>query len=158
MSGSLAKRPQTWLATCFGIGRMWPAPGTWGSLFGLLIFAFALWPLPLFAQLLAWMILTVAGTLSAHATARVVGAEDPSVVVIDEAAAMWLAAAGIRSGTGLFLAFLYFRVFDIIKPFPGRWAEGLRGGVGIMADDVVAALYAQAGVWLTLWALATWRG
>jgi len=56
----------------------------------------------------------------------------------------------LQTGWGLFLAFLYFRIFDIIKPFPAKQAEDLHGGIGIMADDVIAAIYAQAAVWLTI--------
>jgi len=146
----LAKRPSTWLATGFGAGFLWPAPGTWGTLLGLLFFVFFLWPQGIYVQLAAWAVVTVLGTWSADLTARILDKEDPSVVVVDELAAMWLAAAGLQTGWGLFLAFLYFRIFDIIKPFPAKQAEDLHGGIGIMADDVIAAIYAQAAVWLTI--------
>jgi phosphatidylglycerophosphatase A len=150
VSEGLFRRPDTWLATGFGAGFLWPAPGTWGTLLGLVIFILVLWPADIFVQLAAWVIVTLVGTWSAERTARAVGSDDPSIVVVDEVAAMWLAAAGLQSGWGLFLAFIYFRIFDIIKPFPARWAERLHGGIGIMADDVIAAIYAQAAVWLTL--------
>jgi phosphatidylglycerophosphatase A len=101
-------------------------------------------------QLAAWAVVTLLGTWSADLTARVLDKEDPSFVVVDELAAMWLAAAGLQTGWALFLAFVYFRIFDIIKPFPAGQAEDLHGGIGIMADDVIAALYTQAAVWLTM--------
>jgi phosphatidylglycerophosphatase A len=150
VSKELARRPGTWLATGFGAGFLWPAPGTWGTLLGLVIFVLVLWPAGIYVQLAAWAAVTVLGTWSADLTARAVASEDPSIVVVDELAAMWLAAAGLQTGWALFLAFIYFRIFDIIKPFPARRAESLHGGIGIMADDVIAAIYAQAAVWLTL--------
>ena len=139
MSTSFTRRPGTWLATGFGAGFLWPAPGTWGSLLGLVFFILVLRPANIYVQLGAWAVVTALGTWSADVTARAVGNEDPSIVVVDELAAMWLAAAGVQSGRGLFLAFLFFRIFDIVKPFPARRAEHLHGGIGIMADDVIAA-------------------
>jgi phosphatidylglycerophosphatase A len=144
------KRPGTWLATGFGAGFLWPAPGTWGTLLGLVVFVLVLRPAGIYVQLAAWAVVTVLGTWSAEVTARAVVDDDPSIVVVDELAAMWLAAAGLQTSWALFLAFFYFRLFDIIKPFPARRAERLHGGIGIMADDVIAALYAQVAVWLTL--------
>jgi len=70
---------------------------------------------------------------------------DPSIVVIDEIVGMWIALAGIRPGIGAALiAFLLFRAFDVLKPEPARSLERLGGGWGIMLDDVVAGIYANA--------------
>lgn len=145
------------LATGFGAGFLWPAPGTWGSLLGLVLFVPLLAPLPWTWQLAAGVALTLLGTAAAQRAAPGLGGDDPSAVVIDEWAAMWLSLVAVATPLGWLLAFLSFRVFDIIKPFPGRRLESLEGGLGIMADDVVAALYTQLAVRL-LWAAGTWAG
>ncbi|MFQ5743278.1 MAG: phosphatidylglycerophosphatase A [Acidobacteriota bacterium] len=150
MSGEVAERLARWLATGLGAGFLWPAPGTWGSLLGLALYVFLLSSLSIPLQLVGWLSLTLVGTAAAHAAAPSLGGGDPSQVVIDEIAAMWLAAVGTVGGPGWSLAFVYFRLFDIIKPFPARRLERWHGGFGIMADDIAAALYARAGVWLTL--------
>lgn len=134
------------LATGFGAGFLRPAPGTWGSLLGVALFIPLLSPLAWPWQLAAGLLLTVLGTVAADVAAPGLGGDDPSAVVVDEWAAMWLSMVAIGSPLGWLLAFLCFRVFDIIKPFPGRRLEALHGGLGIMADDVVAALYTQVTV------------
>ena len=155
MSGRAAGHLWRWLATGFGVGYLWPAPGTMGSILGLAVFVPLLAPTSLGVQLIAWAALTVIGTWAAHRAAPGLGSKDPSEVVIDEVAAMWLATAGVSSAGGWVAAFFLFRVFDIIKPFPGRRLEALPGGFGIMADDVVAALYTQAFLWV---GRAIWSG
>lgn len=87
------------------------------------------------------MILTVIllGTWAADRYARQRGDRDPSEVVIDEVAGMWIAQYGLGASLGLG-AFFIFRVLDVLKPFPIRQAEALPGGVGIMADDLLAGL------------------
>ncbi|RZP29279.1 phosphatidylglycerophosphatase A, partial [bacterium] len=80
--------------------------------------------------------------------------EDPGEIVIDEVAGMMLTLLWLPSGWMPFLVgFLAFRFFDIVKPFPARLAERLPGGVGVMADDLVAGLYGYASVWTVLWLL-----
>jgi phosphatidylglycerophosphatase A len=81
---------------------------------------------------------------------------DPSIVVIDEILGMWIALTGIEKGPGPFItAFVLFRLFDVLKPEPARSLERLPRGWGIMLDDVVAGLYANAAtrVILFLWTL-----
>lgn len=134
------------LATGFGVGFLWPAPGTWGSLLGVVLFIPLLAPLDWRWQLAAGIALTLAGTVAAEIAAAGLGGDDPSAVVVDEWAGMWLSMVAVQTPLGWGLAFFLFRVFDIIKPFPGRRFEALHGGVGIMADDVVAAAYAQVCV------------
>lgn len=134
-------------ATFFGCGYCPVAPGTAGSLGALLLYLplrpfFAANPL-LFGAAIAG--LTAAGVLAAGVTARAERKEDPSLVVIDEAAGQWLALLllPVISWQTLLLSFLVFRAFDIWKPFPAAQAEHLPGGVGIMADDLVAGAYAN---------------
>ena len=70
---------------------------------------------------------------------------DPRPIVIDEIVGMWISLLLLPNRISYFLAaFILFRLFDIIKPFPARQAEYLRGGWGIMLDDVVAGLYTTA--------------
>ncbi len=81
--------------------------------------------------------------------------DDPSEVVVDEFAGVWIALMGAATGAEWFLAFVLFRVFDIAKPYPVNRLEGLPGGLGIMADDLAAGLYAVGARLLLvhLWAL-----
>jgi len=146
VSRSPLERASRLLATGFGAGFLWPAPGTWGSLLGVALFIPLLAPLDWRWQLAAGVALTLAGTLAAEIASPGLGGDDPSAVVVDEWAAMWLSMVAVQTPLGWFLAFFLFRIFDIIKPFPGRRFEALHGGVGIMADDVVAAVYTQVCV------------
>jgi len=145
------------LATGFGAGFLWPAPGTWGSLLGVALFIPLLAPLAWYWQLTAGVVLTVVGTVAAEVAAPGLGGDDPSAVVVDEWAAMWLSMVAVQTPLGWVLAFFLFRIFDIIKPFPGRRFEALHGGLGIMADDVVAAIYTQVTVRL-IFAAGVWAG
>ncbi len=144
MSQPVAKR----IATCFGLGYFWPAPGTWASAAALplaWIIVLVLGPGGLtFATLAVAMI----GVWAGGAYAAWSGKRDPREVVIDEVAGQWLALALVAaverslSPLALGIAFLAFRFFDIVKPEPARRAENLRGGWGVMADDLVAGAYA----------------
>jgi phosphatidylglycerophosphatase A len=130
------------LATAFGAGYMPKAPGTWGSAVGLLVWF--LLPASTWAQLSAIALVVVAGSWSAGMAERHFGRHDPGQVVIDEVAGMlitlFLNPAGWFSAAG---GFLLFRAADILKPFPARRLERLPGGFGIMADDVMAGIYAN---------------
>ncbi len=128
------------LTSCGGIGFLWP-PGTWGSLLGLVLFAPLLAPRSIAFQSAATVMVIVVGSLAASHVSRVVGTEDPSEVVIDELAGMWVGLLGTSGWVPGVLAFILFRFFDIAKPFPVRQAEALPAGWGIMADDVLAGLY-----------------
>ena len=80
---------------------------------------------------------------------------DPSIVVIDEIVGMWISLAWIEPGLLPFItAFILFRLFDVLKPEPARFLERLPGGWGIMLDDVVAGVYANAGTRAVLFLLA----
>ncbi len=138
------------IATGVYVGYLPPAPGTLGSLLGLLL----LWPLkPGTVQVLVTLFLIGVGIVVADQAARVIGGQDPPAIVIDE-------IAGIAVATLLLppqvqervVAFVVFRVFDVIKPFPARQAERLPGGFGIVGDDLIAGLYTNllVRVWLLL--------
>jgi phosphatidylglycerophosphatase A len=133
------------LATWFGCGYAPFAPGTAGSL-GALLPAVALsvywgWP-PWWFGVLGFAI-ALPGIWAADVTAKARNTKDPQLVVIDEVAGQWIAIAGMTAVNwkGWILAFALFRIFDIWKPFPVRKFESLPGGVGIVADDLMAGVY-----------------
>jgi phosphatidylglycerophosphatase A len=126
------------------VGLLPVAPGTWGSLAALPI-AWAIrsvWGAAGLASAIA--ILLAVGWWAAAAVAKAGAAKDPGVVVIDEVAAQWVVLLPAPlDPVGYSLAFLLFRVFDIWKPWPVRWADRrIQGGLGIMLDDLLAAFYA----------------
>jgi len=129
-------------ATVGGLGRLRPAPGTWGSLAGLLA-AWAIHGLsfPPTAALASSAALALLAVPICGRAARLLGGRDPACVVLDEAAAVPLVfvAAPWRWDTAA-VGFLLFRLFDVAKPWPVCWCERLPGGWGIVADDVAAAL------------------
>ena len=139
------------LATCFGIGYIPVAPGTFGSLAGL-----ALWfVLPTQMALAAAVVLTfLVGAWASGVAEKHFGASDPGPAVIDEVmgmlATMFLNPSGWVSAS---IGFFLFRLFDVIKPYPANRLERLPGGVGIMADDLMAAIYANLALRV---ALAAW--
>ena len=152
------------LATFFGTGFMRPGPGTWGSAAGLLLWlAIAHWAHPSLIPLaagtaIAALIAVLAGIPASGIVAREAGADDPQFVVLDEVAGQWIAliAATTRPWSWL-LAFLLFRVFDILKPSPARQFDRMHSGFGIMMDDVAAGMYALILVWLVRVFSTGWR-
>ncbi len=138
------------IATGLGSGYSPVAPGTAGSAVGLLLF----WPLARLhpaAQVAFTLALVVAGVAAASHVARRLGIEDPGVVVVDEVAGMWvtLLFLPLTPFTAI-LGFFAFRVMDVFKPYPARQLEQLHGGWGIMADDLMAAVYANLLVRIAL--------
>ena len=139
------------VATALGVGYIPYAPGTFGSAVGLLLWAVL--PASALAQALAIVVVFSAGSWSGTVAERHFGRIDPGEVVIDEVMGMlvtlFLNPVGWR---GAAVAFLLFRVADIVKPYPANRLERLPGGVGIMADDAMAGIYAnlalRAGVLL----------
>jgi phosphatidylglycerophosphatase A len=136
--------PRHWLAIGFGTGLAPIAPGTFGSLPGLLL----AWSLVALGGQLALaagiLVVVVAGTWAAHRLSARLGLKDPGVIVVDEIAGQMLTLLGIQlSGPVLAAGFVLFRAFDVLKPPPARQLEGLPGGFGIMADDLAAAVYAN---------------
>lgn len=144
----------TTLATGFGSGYSPVAPGTAGSLVGLALF----WPLqrlPAIPQLAVIAATLLLGVLSSACVAKRVGLEDPGIVVVDEVAGMWISLLFLpltpaTAAAGFFL----FRLLDVVKPFPAARLEHLPGGWGIMADDVMAGIYANLALRA---ALVLWR-
>ena len=142
------------IATGAGSGYLPKAPGTWGTLVGLLLW----WPLAglsLAAYLAAVAVLFIVGVASAGAAEKILDRGDPGVVVIDEIVGVLIALAAVPLHPVAALAgFALFRLFDIAKPFPVGWVDRhLHGGLGIMLDDVAAGLYALLVLHLGLWLL-----
>lgn len=136
--------PVTLVATWFGSGLLPKAPGTWGSLAALPPAFLLVWFGGPAALVMGAALAFVLGIPAAARYARALGKDDPSEIVIDEVAAQWLVLAALPLTPLAWCAgFLFFRVFDIVKPWPVSLADRrLKGGSGIMADDVVAAAYA----------------
>ena len=140
-----------WIATGLGSGLVPWAPGTVASalavsLFWLTTRSGALWLPPL-----AFVVLVLAGFWSAAAAARRLGQKDPGAVVIDEFAGQFLALLALpHTWPVLAAGFVLFRLFDMVKPPPARRLEALPGATGIMADDLVAGLYANLALQLAV--------
>ena len=138
--------PAALLATWFGVGLLPWAPGTWGSLAALPVG----WAITHVAGATGLAVATAlvfaVGCWAAAATARAAQQADPGFIVIDEVAAQWLVLLPAPQDWRIYAAgFLVFRLFDIAKPWPARAVERhVRGGLGVMLDDIVAALYALA--------------
>ncbi|WP_413615338.1 phosphatidylglycerophosphatase A [Halomonas cupida] len=135
-----------WLASGLGLGLSPRAPGTVGSLLAIPL-AWWLLSLPQYRRIIISLILIFAAIPLCDAASRWLGGGDVQQIVADEIVAMPLAVILLSAATRVWsvpLGYVLFRVFDIIKPFPVGWAEGLDGGggLGIVADDVVAAIYA----------------
>lgn len=130
-------------ATWFGAGLLPFAPGTWGSAAAL---PFA-WTIKLLGGWQALAIAAIAvfliGIWASEVFVRRTGLEDPGAIVIDEVAAQWLVLLLVPNDILLYLVgFLLFRFLDIVKPWPACWADRrVKGGFGVMLDDVLAALY-----------------
>jgi phosphatidylglycerophosphatase A len=154
------------LATLGPLGRRRRAPGTWGSVAGLLYFTVFFWPWSApWALLFSLPGLYLAVALCGEAEFRL-GRRDPGEVILDEFMAMplcflgWGALApphGLWPPWVIFLAgFLLFRLFDVAKPLGIRKLQDLPGGWGIVMDDVVAALAACAVLHASAWAWRVW--
>jgi phosphatidylglycerophosphatase A len=133
------------VASILGIGYAPFAPGTFGSAAGLAVWA-AIGPSPTL-DAIAIVMLFGLGAWSGSVAERHFGRTDPSAVVIDEVMGMLITLFMNPVGwRGALVAFLLFRLFDVIKPYPANRLESLRGGVGIMADDAMAAVYANVAL------------
>jgi phosphatidylglycerophosphatase A len=150
-----------WIAQGFGVGRIPVAPGTFGSIVGILWFALLLAP----GNLWLFLIGTIAGiglSVSLCGIAEeILGRKDPGCVVLDEIAAIpvcflaWVGILYMRNGSlpapeyffsssnwlGTVAVFLAFRFFDVAKPWPVHQSQSLPGGWGVTVDDVLAAVY-----------------
>jgi phosphatidylglycerophosphatase A len=140
------------LATAGGVGYIPIAPGTFGSIVGLAVWAIL--PGTITLQFAAILILFVLGSWSGSESERHFGRTDPSQVVIDEVVGILITLLGNPVGwAGALAGFFLFRVSDIVKPFPSNRLEKLHGGVGVMADDAMAAVYANLVLRFGIWTI-----
>ena len=133
------------VALGFGSGLTPKAPGTAGSLAALVLAV----PLQLLSPVWYGLVVVAAfalGVYCCEVTSRRMALQDPGAIVWDEVVSMWLVLAFVPASIGWwFGAFLLFRLFDIAKPWPIRWLDQtMKGGAGIMCDDLLAAAYAIA--------------
>jgi phosphatidylglycerophosphatase A len=151
----VARSAAVLIATWFGCGYSPAAPGTAGSAAALglaiLLAEFGGWR-PWAFPLLAVLILAPA-IWAAGVTAKVSGKKDPGMVVVDEVIGQWCALGGARAlnWKSFLFTFVLFRLFDIWKPPPVRQLEALPGGIGIIADDVMAGVYAALVLSMAGW-------
>jgi len=169
MSEAAPRKPRfaLFIATAAGLGYLPKAPGTWGSLAGILVycltqvlfppdylpglrksFELRFWS-PAWVSVPIAVVIAVVGVLASSQTAEYWAKKDPQSVVVDEVSGQYLAyslGSAALNWKYLLLGFILFRAFDIWKPFPARQAESLPGGWGIMADDWVAGIYAALGL------------
>ncbi len=130
------------LATCGYVGFAPVAPGTFGSAVGVAAFFAIRASGSKAVELGAIVLLFAVGVWSASIAERALGKTDPGPVVIDEVVGMLITLALLPvNGLGVFVGFLVFRLFDVIKPWPARRFEALHGGLGIIADDAMAGVY-----------------
>lgn len=151
--GLVFKKPSTLLATWFGCGLMHPAPGTWGSLgaipFGILLLvaggpvllglcALLLFPVGI------WATRQIINTAHNGSETDAKADHDPKIVVIDEVVGQWIALLpALSNPVYIVLAFLFFRFFDIVKPWPVSYFDReITGPWGVMLDDVMAGILA----------------
>jgi len=138
------KRLGVLIGTFFGVGRIRIAPGTWTSLIvSLIVYFIPASSLPLAWLALATGIVFVVGIPAAAACETHFQKKDPRQCVIDEVAGQMVCLWFLPQTIGFYgAAFLLFRFFDILKPFPIKASEKIPHGIGIMLDDVLAGLYA----------------
>ncbi len=137
------------IATVGGAGYFPVAPGTVGSAAGVVVYLLTRHLDPAI-QIGLFVAVCLVGTWASTVAARHFGREDPGYVVVDEVAGQLATLMLLDVGPlGASIGFLIFRVMDIIKPWPANRFEALHGGLGIMADDVMAGAYG----WLVLWGI-----
>jgi phosphatidylglycerophosphatase A len=137
------------IATVFGIGYVPIASGTFGAAAGLVLW----WLLPptAMAQAIAILLLLALGSWSGTVAERHFRTNDPSEVVVDEVMGMLITLFMNPVGwRGALVGFLLFRAADVVKPFPANRLERLPGGLGVMADDGMAAIYSNLALRITL--------
>ena len=144
-------RLAVFIATVGYCGYFPIAPGTVGSAAGLVVYLLVWWAQsPLFEAGLILLLFAV-GVWAGTTSERYFGGIDPGPIVLDEVVGMLITLAFIPVGlAGALIGFFLFRLFDVLKPFPAGRFEKLHGGLGVMADDAMAAIYANIVLRLVL--------
>ena len=147
--------------TTFGVGYLPLAPGTWGSMAGILVYLYVAWGAMSLGPsdwethtYLAWvhaiilivfLLFTLLGVWAAGRATELLGDLDPSKAVVDEVIGQLIVFLFVPFGIGwpfILTGFLLFRIFDIWKPYPIDYLQVLPGGIGVCADDILAGVYA----------------
>jgi phosphatidylglycerophosphatase A len=150
-------RLAVFIATAAYCGYAPIAPGTVGSAAGLVVYLLVWWTQSPIVEIALIVFLFVIGVWSGTIAERYFGGIDPGPVVMDEVVGMLITLAFIPvSWTGALAGFVLFRIFDVIKPFPAGRLERLHGGLGVMADDAMAAVYANLSLRLLVFLLPAW--
>lgn len=149
----LTTRVAVILSTVGYLGYFPIAPGTIGSVAGLVVYAAVVASGSAWVEAASILIVFTAGAWASTIAERYFGGIDPGPVVIDEVLGMLITLAFVPVGLkGALVGFFVFRVLDVLKPFPAGRLERLHGGVGVMADDAAAAVYGN----IVMRALAAW--
>jgi len=147
------------LIATWGVGYLPLMPGTFGSLLSVGMFLLLARALAgnalIVVVLISIVVVTFAGIWAGSRIEQLFGRKDPGKVVVDEVAGQLIALFPLTlfvqwSAGAVIVSFILFRFFDIVKPYPARRFEALKGGMGIMCDDLVAGLYGAAIVSLIL--------
>ena len=150
-------RLAVFIATVGYCGYFPIAPGTVGSAAGLVCYLLVWWTQSPVVEVGLILVLFAAGVWAGTTAERYFGGIDPGPIVLDEVVGMLITLAFIPVGlAGAIVGFFLFRVFDVIKPFPAGRLEKLHGGFGVMADDAMAAIYANISLRLLMWLGPAW--
>jgi phosphatidylglycerophosphatase A len=151
-------RLAVFIATVGYCGYFPIAPGTVGSAAGLLFYALVAWSGSSAFEAALIVGLFAAGVWAGTTAERYFGGVDPGPIVLDEVVGMLITLAFIPGlgWSGALAGFVLFRVFDVIKPYPAGRLEQLHGGLGVMADDAMAAIYANVCLRALLWLAPGW--
>jgi phosphatidylglycerophosphatase A len=140
------------VATCGYLGYVPIAPGTFGSAAGLAVFMAVRSSGSVTVELATIVILFAVGIWSGTVAEHHFGGVDPGPIVLDEVVGMLITLALLPVNlTGAMVGFVVFRVLDVIKPWPSNGFEKLPGGLGVMADDGMAALYGNLVMRALIW-------
>ncbi len=150
-------RLAVFLATVAYLGYFPIAPGTVGSAAGLAVYLLVWWTQSPAIEVGLILVVFALGVWAATTAERYFGGIDPGPVIIDEVLGMLVTLAFVPVGvSGALAGFVLFRIFDIVKPYPAGRLERLHGGLGVMADDAMAAVYANLCLRLAIWLLPGW--
>ena len=149
------RRPEVLWASGLGLGFLPKAPGTWGSLGAVLVWWWWLAEQPLLVQAGICLLYFLSGWWCSSRIRQRFGIEDAGEIVADEVVGMWLALILLPPVWWLAaLAFVLFRWLDIAKPGPIGWLDReVKGGLGVMLDDVAAGIVSGVVLFLSFWAL-----
>jgi phosphatidylglycerophosphatase A len=150
-------RLAVFVATVAYCGYFPIAPGTVGSAAGLIVYLLVWWAQSPVVEVGLIVALFAAGVWAGTTAERYFGGIDPGPIVIDEVVGMLMTLAFIPVGwSGAIAGFVLFRIYDVIKPYPAGRFERLHGGLGVMADDAMAAVYANISLRIVMWLVPGW--